>query len=261
MFVWQKYVNDLQIATCRKTNELFTCGPVLGEDIVLSIMNKKEQITKIKIDVVSDVVCPWCYIGKRRLENALSRLPENFEVDLTFLPFELNPDTPRSGTDHKSYLADKFGSIERYHQLTDHVTNVAAGEGLNFDYEKQSVIPNTLDSHRLIQYAKGFGKQPAMKEALMKAYFEEGVDLSKIENLLDIAEKAGLEKENTKAFLSSDEGVLEIKQMEQVNHSRGISGVPFYIINNKYGVSGAQPSDTFLEILTTISSEEQPARD
>ena len=201
---------------------------------------------KIRIDVVSDVVCPWCYIGKRRLEKALSQLPENYEVDLTFLPFELNPDTPKTGVDHKQYLADKFGSTERYHQLTDHVTSVAASEGLKFNYEKQSVMPNTLDSHRLIQYAKKFGKQAEIKEALMKAYFIDGIDLSKTENLVAIAQKNGIDAQS---FLSSDEWTLEVKEMEQINHQRGISGVPFYIINNKYGVSGAQPSDTFLEII------------
>jgi predicted DsbA family dithiol-disulfide isomerase len=223
---------------------------VLEKDIVLPSMNKKEQITKIKIDVVSDVVCPWCFIGKRRLEKALSQLPDNYEVEVSFLPFELNPETPKAGTDQKTYLAAKFGGTERYHQLTDHVTNVAAGEGLAFDYEKQSVIPNTLDSHRLIQYAKNFGRQAAMKEALMKAYFEEGIDLSKSANLLTIAQNVGLDRERTASFLLSDEGLLEIKQMEELNYRRGISGVPFYIINNKYGVSGAQPSNVFLEILT-----------
>jgi len=210
---------------------------------------------KIKIDVVSDVVCPWCYIGKRRLENALSRLPENIEVDLNFLPFELNPDIPKTGTDHKTYLADKFGSRERYDQLTEHVVNVAAGEGLKFNYENQSVMPNTLDAHRLIQYAKKSGKQPAIKEALMKAYFEQGIDLSKQENLLNIAEQNGLDRDEVKSFLSSEQGILEIKQQEQANHQRGISGVPFYIINNKYGVSGAQPSDTFVEILMEVAGE------
>jgi predicted DsbA family dithiol-disulfide isomerase len=204
---------------------------------------------KIRIDVVSDVVCPWCYIGKRRLENALSRLPDNYEIDLNFLPFELNPDTPKSGVDHKQYLAEKFGGTERYSQLTDHVTGVAATEGLKFDYEKQSVIPNTLDSHRLIQYAKRFGKQAAIKEALMKAYFVDGIDLSRTENLVAIAEKNGVD---AKTFLESNEGADEVKQMEQVNYQRGISGVPFYIINNKYGVSGAQPSDTFVEILSNL---------
>lgn len=216
-------------------------------------MIEKEQITKIKtkikIDVVSDVVCPWCYIGKRRLENALSRLPENFEVDVNFLPFELNPDTPRTGKDHKTHLVEKFGK-ERYDQLTDHVTNVAAGEGLAFDYSKQSVIPNTFDLHRLIQYAKTTARQPEMKEALMKAYFEQGVDLSKTENVLDVAEKAGLDREQTALFLASGEGGQEVRKMEQMNYQRGISGVPFYIINNKYGVSGAQPSDVFYQILT-----------
>lgn len=207
------------------------------------------QKVKIKVDVVSDVVCPWCYIGKRRLESALSRLPENFEVDVAFLPFELNPDTPRSGTDQKTHLMEKFGE-ERYDQLTDHVTAVAAGEGLAFDYSKQSVIPNTFDLHRLIQYAKGSGKQAEIKEALMKAYFEQGVDLSKTENVLDIAEKAGLDRKQTAAFLASTDGAQEVRKMEQLNYQRGISGVPFYIINNKYGVSGAQPSDVFFQILT-----------
>jgi predicted DsbA family dithiol-disulfide isomerase len=207
-------------------------------------------MTRIKIDVVSDVVCPWCYIGKRRLEKALSQLPENYEVEVNFLPFELNPDSPKTGRDHKAYLTDKFGGIERYEQLTDHVTNVAADEGIKFDYPKQSVIPNTFESHRLIQYAKDHDKQAAVKEALMKAYFTEGVDLSKSENLLDVAEKAGLDRGKAAAFLSSEEGVEKVRTMEALNYQRGISGVPFYIINDKYGVSGAQPSDVFLQILT-----------
>lgn len=211
---------------------------------------------KIRIDVVSDVVCPWCYIGKRRLENALSRLPENIEVELSFLPFELNPDIPKTGADHKQYLSDKFGSKERYEQLTDHVVNVAAGEGLRFDYAKQSVMPNTLDSHRLIQFAKKSGKQAAIKEALMKAYFEQGVDLSKHENLANIAAQNGLDRNEVQSFLLSNEGAMEVKQMEQINYQRGISGVPFYIINNKYGVSGAQPSDAFVEILTEVISQD-----
>jgi len=196
------------------------------------------------------------YIGKRRLENALSKLPDNYEIDLSFLPFELNPELPKTGTDHKAYLSKKFGSKERYDQLTANVVNVAAGEGLKFDYEKQSVMPNTLDSHRLIQYAKKSGKQIAIKEALMKAYFEQGVDLSKHENLIDIAAQNGMDRNEVKAFLDSDEGASEVKQMEQTSMQRGVSGVPFYIINNKYGVSGAQPSDAFVEILTGIATKE-----
>lgn len=218
-------------------------------------MSKENKTIKISIDVVSDVVCPWCYIGKRRLEKALTRLPENIEVDVAFLPFELNPEIPGSGSDHKAYLAKKFGSKERYDQLTAHVVGVAAGEGLKFDFEKQSVMPNTLDSHRLIQYAKRSGNQAAIKEALMKAYFEQGIDLSKQENLLNIAEQNGLDRKETQSFLASDEGAIEVKQMEQLNQQRGISGVPFYIINNKYGVSGAQPSEAFIEILTEVASE------
>lgn len=214
---------------------------------------------QLQVDVVSDVVCPWCYIGKRRLEKALASLPPEYEVQVRFLPFELNPDTPKSGVDHRAYLSNKFGGEERYEQLHQHVTQVAAGEGLNFRFDQQRVMPNTFEAHRLIQYSAASGKQGAIKEALMKAYFEQGVDLSKRDNLVEIAVACGLEAEATRAYLASNEGVDETKAMEQMNYKRGISGVPFYIINQKYGVSGAQPSEAFVQILTGVAKEVETA--
>ncbi|MEJ0057542.1 MAG: DsbA family oxidoreductase [Bacteroidota bacterium] len=207
---------------------------------------------EILVEVVSDVVCPWCYIGKRRLEKAIGELKDNYDIKVSFSPFELNADMPIEGRDQKEYFAQKFGDESRFEQLTAHVTQVAKAEGLSFDFKKQKVSPNTRDAHRIIWYAQKEGKQPAANEAFMKAYFEEGIDLSKRENLVAVAEKAGLKKESVTSMLESGEGLAEVTVAEQVNHQRGISGVPFFVINNKYGVSGAQPAETFIKVLTEI---------
>lgn len=209
----------------------------------------------VKIDVVSDVVCPWCYIGKRRLEKAIEKVKDTIDIQLEYHPFELNPDMPKEGRNQREYLAQKFGSEAKYEQLTSHITAVAAEEGLHFDFSKQSTSPNTRDSHRIIWYAQEEGKQPQTKEAFMKAYFEEGVDLSKKENLIAIATKVGLNAKKVEALLSSDQGLVEVEMEEKANYQRGISGVPFYIINNKYGISGAQPADVFIRALTEIGNE------
>jgi len=207
---------------------------------------------EILVEVVSDVVCPWCYIGKRRLEKAIDELSTRFDIKVSFSPFELNADMPAEGRDQKEYLSKKFGDESRYEQITAHVTQVAREEGLSFDFKKQKVSPNTRDAHRVIWYAQREGKQPAANEAFMEAYFEEGVDLSKRENLVVVAEKAGLKKESVASMLESNDGLAEVTVAEQMNHQRGISGVPFFIINNKYGVSGAQPAETFVKVLTEI---------
>jgi len=211
--------------------------------------------TKIKVDIVSDVVCPWCYIGKRRIEKAMAELSGQFDFEVAYLPFELNPQTPKEGFNQKEYLVKKFGGEARYNEITKHVASVAAEEGLAFDFSKQHISPNTRDAHRIIRYARQEGKQLAVKEAFMKAYFEEGVDLTKKENLLSVSEKAGLNSEKISHLLDSDEGLAEVIMEENTNHQRGISGVPYYIINNQYGISGAQPTDVFVKALTQIGNE------
>lgn len=210
---------------------------------------------KIKIDVVSDVVCPWCYIGKRRLEKAIAQVADQVDVELEYHPFELNPDMPQEGRNQKKYLTKKFGSEAKYQQIVNHVTEVAAQEGLAFDFEKQTISPNTRNAHRLIGFAKKHNNQIEMKEALMKAYFEQGLDLTQTETLVSIATELGLDHEATRNFINSKEGLVEVTTAEMQNAQRGISGVPFYIINNKYGVSGAQPSEVFVKALLEISEE------
>lgn len=214
---------------------------------------------KIKIDIVSDVVCPWCYIGKRRIEKAIDQLKDKYEFEVSYLPFELNPMVPPAGLNQKEYLIKKFGSESKYNQITSHVTSVAAEEGLKFDFASQAVAPNTRDAHRIIWLAKQTGNQLAVKEAYMKAYFEDGVDLSKPENLIAIAVRAGLPEEKVISLLNSKEGLQEVITAEQLNQKRGVSGVPFYIINDQYGISGAQPTDVFVQAFTQIGSEVETA--
>lgn len=211
---------------------------------------------KITIDVVSDVVCPWCYIGKRRLEKAINELKEEYEFEVNYLPFELNPNMPKEGRNQKEYLTEKFGGEDRYKQLTDNVAKVAADEGLHFDYDKQQNSPNTRDAHRLILLAKQEGVQAEVKEALLNAYFVKGVDLTKNENLVNVVSKAGLDREKATSLLSSDEGLAEVERLEQINVQRGVSGVPFYIVNGKYGISGAQPSSSFISAFKDIGEKE-----
>ncbi len=210
---------------------------------------------KITVDVVSDVVCPWCYIGKRRLEKAMIALKDEIEFEVNYLPFELNPSMPKEGKNQREYLTKKFGSDERYEELTANVTRVAAEEGIQFNYSRQQKSLNTRDAHRLIWLAKQEGNQLAVKEALMKAYFENGVDLTQTENLISVVAQAGLDEAKARQLLTSDEGLVEVEYLEQLNQQRGISGVPFYIINNKYGVSGAQPSSSFVGIFKEVSEK------
>lgn len=207
------------------------------------------------VDVVSDVVCPWCYIGKRRLEKSISLLKDEYEFEVNYLPFELNPQMPKEGKNQQEHLTAKFGGDSKYKELTENVIKVAAAEGLKFDYDRQQISPNTKDAHRLIWLAKSEGCQLEVKEALLKAYFEEGIDLSKPENLLDVVSAAGLDKDKAKALLDSDTGLVEVEYLQQLNNQRGISGVPFYIVNNKYGISGAQSPEHFVSAFREIVNE------
>lgn len=210
----------------------------------------------IRVNIVSDVVCPWCYIGKRRLENAMMALVDKYDFDVSYHPFELNPYTPEEGYDQKAYLENKFGGKERYLQLTGQVTSVAALEGLHFDFSIQKKSPNTFHAHRVIWYAYREQKQLEVSEAFFKAYFTNGIDLTKKENLIMVAANAGLDKQKLTAFLNSDEGEKEVKAELEYFRSIGITSVPFYIINNKYSLSGAQQSDVFIRALSEIAMEE-----
>lgn len=211
----------------------------------------------IRIDVVSDVVCPWCYIGKRRLEMAIAKASDKYRFEVAYHPFELNPATPTSGVNQREHLADKFGGEERYESITNHTAGVAAQEGLEMNFGKQAVLPNTRKAHALIFAAQQNGKQLAVTEAFFKAYFTDGIDLSKDENLISVAVSAGLEKGVAETALQSDELLDSIAVQEMEMQKLGIRGVPFYIFNNEYGVSGAQAPDTFLKVFEELKVTDQ----
>lgn len=210
------------------------------------------QKPTLKVSVISDVVCPWCYIGKRRLEKAINNLSDKYTFEVEYFPYELNPQMPASGLDQKQYLSDKFGGEEHYIQKTAYTTAVAEKEGLVFNFDIQKTSPNTRNAHRLIQLAKEDNKHLAMVEALFKAYFTDGVDLSKSENLTRLAEKLGMDGSKVEQFLKSNTGIDEVEMAEKELQKLGISGVPFYIINNKYGISGAQPAEAFIQAFEEI---------
>ena len=214
---------------------------------------------KIKVDVVSDVVCPWCYIGKRRLEKAIDKLSDTYDFEIEYHPFELNPQIPASGLNHKEHLTEKFGGEDRYEQLTGRVTQVAAGEGLQFDFEKQKKSPNTRKAHALIQLAREEGKQLPVMEAFFKAYFTEGIDLTDDKNLIKVVVDAGVDESKAKEVLSDESSLVQIAMAEQEMSKLGISGVPFYIINNRYGVSGAQATETFMKAFLEVGTQPNEA--
>lgn len=216
-------------------------------------MNNKNTIN---IKIASDVVCPWCYVGKKELEKAMDELKDDYHFEIQFLPFELAPDLPKEGTLFKPYISQKFGSWERYVQSSNFLVERGKTIGINFDFLNIEKSPNTFNIHRIIQFAHQFGLQAKIKEAYMKAYFEETIDLTDEKTVIDIATKNGLDEELVVKLLESDEGSNEIKTLQSSMHSMGISGVPFFIINDQYGLSGAVPSTQLVEALKEVNAKE-----
>ena len=201
----------------------------------------------LTIDVISDVICPWCYIGKRRLEKAIVALEGQHEVRVRWLPFQLNPTMPKEGISRKEYRIKKFGSWERSQQRDTNVVAVGETEGIHFDFDRIERTPNTVDAHRLIWLADQQDCQNAIVEALFVAYFTEGRDISSQQALINVVAEAGLERQQVEAMLNSDEGMDAIKEVEGLSQRHGVSGVPFFVINDKVKLSGAQQPDTFLD--------------
>lgn len=199
----------------------------------------------ISIGIVSDIVCPWCYIGKRRLKEAMSLASDRFAFEVEHIPFELNPHIPEEGTDYHQYLCGKFGSESKFEALTAHVKRIAAREQIVLNTEIQKTYPNTRNAHRVILMARETDKQEDVVEALFRAFFTDGVDLSKKENLIEIAANAGLDRDRVAALLDSNIGKVEIEIAEKELHDLGITSIPLFIINNKSAISGAQSVETF----------------
>jgi predicted DsbA family dithiol-disulfide isomerase len=193
----------------------------------------------VHIDVVSDVVCPWCFIGKRRLEAAIALLPD-IKVDINWRPYFLNPWIPREGIDRETYLETKFGSAERYHVIAERVAAAAALEGLLYASDAISRQPNTLDCHRLILWSRSATDPGLMKQRLMELYFSEGADLTDPKTLIQAAVDCGMEGDLVRRLLASDADVDRVEQDANAAKEAGIDGVPCFIFGGSVIVTGAQ---------------------
>ena len=196
----------------------------------------------MKIEIVSDVICPWCYIGKRRLEKALALIPE-LKPEIHWLPFQLNPDMPREGVERAEYRKAKFGSVERGRQLDARVAAEGKGEGIAFAFDRMQRTPNTVAAHRLIALAQKQGVGQAVVDSLFKAYFEDAEDIG------DAAVLNRISVENQIKGWPQNADEKEVAALEASMRSFGISAVPTFLFDRKFGVSGAHPPESLAEAI------------
>lgn len=210
------------------------------------------QKETIKVSVVSDVACPWCYVGKRRLESALEQW-KGAPVEVTWYPFQLDPNMPEAGYDRETYLTNKFGDRD----LTDSMTRIkeaGESEGITFNFGDKWLAVNTLPLHQLLHVAGEEGSKDELKERFLKAYFDENLHLNNVEVLVKVMQEFGWAAEKTKQIIADDSIAYAVKQEIAHCQQRGVTGVPFFIINDKFGISGAQPSSVLLEAFGQVSS-------
>jgi predicted DsbA family dithiol-disulfide isomerase len=216
----------------------------------------QNTIAAVQIDVISDVVCPWCFIGKRRLEKALALNP-NISVEVRYHPYFLNPWVPREGMNREEYLTTKFGSPDRYASIAGRVAAAAAAEGLTYAVDKMRRQPNTLDCHRLILWAQSTGGGAQMKQRLMDLYFTEGADLSDREVLVRAASDIGMDPSKTRERLASDADVEQIENAANSAKDAGIDGVPTFIIGGVAAITGAQSPEAIANAIEQIATNRE----
>jgi predicted DsbA family dithiol-disulfide isomerase len=208
----------------------------------------------VQIDIVSDVVCPWCYIGKRRIEDALA-LASDVPVEVHWRPFFLNPWVPREGIGRDEYLTTKFGSVDAYKGIASRVVEAAGEEGLVYRPDLVKRQPNTIDCHRLIHWADALGKSAQMKQRLMELYFRDGGDLTDVNVLVEAASDCGLDADDVRKRLATDEDVELISAQAKEASDKGISGVPTFVFARKYAISGAQAAEQLARAIRQVSAE------
>ncbi len=208
----------------------------------------------IVIDVVSDVMCPWCYIGKRRLETAIKQRPD-LDIVVQWHPFQLDATIPKGGMDRQEYLSRKFGGPEGAKSVYANIVEAGVAENIPFAFDKIPYSPNTINCHRLIHWSKQDGHQDALVERLFEMFFIEGLDVGDHTVLQKAAQKVGMDGEKVKQLLAGDSDCDTIEQSIASVQKMGIQGVPCFIFDNKYAISGAQSPDVILELLDKITQE------
>lgn len=209
----------------------------------------------MRIEVYSDIACPWCYLGERRLERALKRFPGRADVEVVFRPFQLDPTLPDRAVPLLEDLERKFGSNAK--AMTERITETGSSEGIDFDWTHALAV-NTLTAHRLLRLAEreyGAAVQRDLAGKLFEAHFEEGADISDPGELTALAVECGLDAKRVAAYLASDEGVAETKAEIATAHDLGVTAVPTFIIDEQYAVQGAQPPEIFLQVLEQVAAE------
>lgn len=206
----------------------------------------------IKIDVVSDVACPWCYVGKRRLEAALKEW-KGAPIEVTWHPYQLDPTMRSEGMNRDTYLTNKFGSIENVQGMIDNLSEAGKTVGIDFDFGENWLAVNTLSLHQLLNIAREEGFGTELKERFLAAYFEETKHLNKPETLYSITNEFGWNKEKVDSIINDKQLAETVKAEIAHYQQRGVSGVPFFVINDQYGISGAQPVEVFLEAFQSVN--------
>lgn len=211
----------------------------------------------MQIDIVSDTVCPWCFIGKRRLERAIAARP-NMDFDIRWRAYRLDPTVPAEGVDRKAYLKAKFGDGPRPKAMTDALRAAGESENIAFAFDEIAKTPNTIDSHRIIRWAGTAGLQNEIVELMFRAYFEQGRDIGKTDELLKIATEAGMDTGLVADLLAQGADKELIEREDTLAHRMGISGVPTFIFANKLAISGAHETPTLLDMIDRAAIEESP---
>ncbi|MFN3846593.1 MAG: DsbA family oxidoreductase [Paracoccaceae bacterium] len=210
----------------------------------------------IKLDIFSDPVCPWCYIGKVNLDRALESAPDH-PFDIEWHPFQLNPGMPAEGVDRAEYLEAKFGGKAKAVEIYARVEQAAQDAGLEIDFSRIGRMPNTLNAHRLIHWAGLEGRQTAIVSALFRAYWREGRDIGDAATLVGIADAAGMDGALAARLLATDEDAEALRSRDIHARQRGVTGVPCFIIGNQYVVSGAQPPQVWSDVISELRSHAQ----
>ncbi|WP_054851236.1 DsbA family oxidoreductase [Olleya sp. ITB9] len=211
---------------------------------------------KLKIDIVSDVVCPWCTIGYKHLEKAIKDLGVEDKIDIEWQPFELNPNMPAEGQNVTEHISEKYGStLEQQKESQQRMTHIGDALGFKFDYFKDMRMVNTFDAHVLLEYAKDFGKQTELKMTLTKAFFSDRKDVSKKEVLKEALLEVGLNADEALAKLDNEEAGYQVRSIQNQWKNMGVNSVPTIVFNRKSAVTGAQPIDTFKQVLSELLNE------
>ncbi|RZW05419.1 MAG: DsbA family oxidoreductase [Rhodobacteraceae bacterium] len=208
----------------------------------------------ITLDILSDPICPWCYIGKANLDRALEARPDH-ALTIQWHPFQLNPDMPEAGMDRREYLETKFGGKDNAVAVYARVADAAKAAGLNIDFSGIERTPNTLDAHRLIHWAGLEGRQTAAVSRLFKAYFEDGKDIGDREVLLAIAEGIGMDREMVARLIESDADLEDVRSRDAHARQRGVTGVPTFVLANQHVVPGAQPTELWLKVIDDVADQ------